>query len=74
MSASRSLYASAGMQAHTVENVTLVDLLDRLLAGGVIVQGHLRLAAADIDLVDVDLALLIASHDRVTSPIPALAP
>jgi hypothetical protein len=37
-----------------------------LLAGGVVVHGHITLAAADIDLVDLDLGILLASHDKVT--------
>jgi hypothetical protein len=44
--------------------VTLLDLLDRLLAGGVVVHGHIVLAAADIELVDLDLAILVAAHDK----------
>jgi hypothetical protein len=47
--------------------VSLVDLLDRLLAGGVVIHGHITLAAADIDLVDLDLAILLASHDKVVA-------
>jgi hypothetical protein len=42
----------------------LVDLLDRLLAGGVVIHGQVRLAAADIDLVDLDLAILLAAVDK----------
>ncbi len=42
--------------------VALVDLLDRLLAGGVVIQGDIVLAAADVELVD--LRLLIASIDK----------
>jgi hypothetical protein len=44
--------------------VTLVDLLDRLLGGGVVIQGDIVLAAAEIDLVAVDLRLLISSIDK----------
>jgi hypothetical protein len=42
-------------------DVALIDLLDRLLAGGVVLSGHITLAAADIDLVQVDLRALISS-------------
>lgn len=66
MSTGRTLYASPDVRG-TSQNVSLVDLLDRLLAGGVVVHGHIRLAAADIDLVDLDLAILLASHDKVTN-------
>jgi Gas vesicle protein len=43
--------------------VALVDLLDRLLAGGVVLTGDLTLAIADVDLVHVSLRALIASID-----------
>ena len=43
------------------QQVALVDLLDRLLAGGVVLNGDITLAAADIDLVRVDLRTLISS-------------
>ncbi len=42
-------------------DVALIDLLDRLLAGGVVLGGDIVLAAADIDLVRVDLRALISS-------------
>jgi hypothetical protein len=44
--------------------VTLVDLLDRLLGGGVVIQGDVVLSAADVDLVALDLRILIASIDK----------
>jgi hypothetical protein len=47
--------------------VTLVDLLDRLLGIGVVVRGQITLAAADIDLVDLDLAILLAAVDKAAS-------
>jgi gas vesicle protein GvpA/GvpJ/GvpM family len=73
VSTGRTLYASSGPPARRAgaragagaSNVALIDLLDRLLAGGVVVHGHITLAAADIDLVDLDLAILLASHDKV---------
>jgi hypothetical protein len=43
------------------ERVVLVDLLDRLLSGGVAVTGDLVLSIADIDLVRISLRLLITS-------------
>ncbi len=62
-----TLYASTVRPARHAEPVTLVDLLDRLLAGGVVVQGHVTLAVADIDLVDVDIALLVAATAKVAT-------
>jgi hypothetical protein len=67
VSAPRTLYASPGARAARSQPVTLVDLLDRLLAGGVVVHGHVTLAVADIDLVDVDVALLVAATAKVAS-------
>jgi hypothetical protein len=43
------------------ERIALVDLLDRLLAGGVVISGEVRLAIADVDLVNVSLRALISS-------------
>jgi len=43
------------------ERVALVDLLDRLLAGGVVIVGDLVLSIADIDLVRISLRAIIAS-------------
>ncbi len=57
----RTLYASTRPPAARSEPVGLVDLLDRLLAGGVVVHGHVTLAVADIDLVDLDIALMVAA-------------
>jgi hypothetical protein len=45
--------------------VTLVDLVDRLLAGGVVISGDLTLAVADVDLVQVSLRALVASVDKL---------
>jgi gas vesicle protein GvpA/GvpJ/GvpM family len=41
--------------------IALVDLLDRLLAGGVVISGEIRLSIADIDMVTVSLQALISS-------------
>ncbi|MFC0556707.1 gas vesicle protein [Planotetraspora thailandica] len=54
------------------ERVALVDLLDRLLAGGVVVTGDLVISIADIDLVRISLRALIASV-RTAGP-PATSP
>jgi hypothetical protein len=44
--------------------VALVDLLDRLLAKGVVVAGEVTLTIADVDLVHVSLRALITSVRR----------
>jgi hypothetical protein len=41
--------------------VALVDLVDRLLGGGVVVAGDITLAVADVDLVYVQLRALVSS-------------
>ena len=41
--------------------VALVDLVDRLLAGGVVIGGDITLTIADVDLVYVGLRALITS-------------
>jgi hypothetical protein len=42
-------------------NVALIDILDRLLEGGVVLTGDLTLAIADVDLVRISLRALICS-------------
>lgn len=64
--------------------VTLVDLVDRLLGAGVVAAGDVTLSAADVDLVHVNLRALIASAGTIASgavvpvtesrPAPGLAP
>ncbi|MEA2126895.1 MAG: hypothetical protein QOI80_3677 [Solirubrobacteraceae bacterium] len=49
------------MSAVAAQDVALVDLVDRLMHGGVVIAGDITLAAADIDLVYVGLRALIAS-------------
>ena len=46
-------------------DVTLVDLVDRLLGKGVVISGDITLALADIDLVQLELRALIASVDSL---------
>lgn len=46
-------------------DVALLDLLDRLLAGGIVIQGEIALAAADIDLVHLNLQLIVGAVDAV---------
>ncbi|MEA2429574.1 MAG: hypothetical protein QOF65_565 [Thermoleophilaceae bacterium] len=49
----------------TGREVTLVDLVDRLLGGGVVISGDITLAVADVDLVQVSLRALVASVETV---------
>jgi hypothetical protein len=41
--------------------VALVDLVDRLLGGGVVIAGDITLSVADVDLVYVSLRALVTS-------------
>ncbi len=50
------------------ERLALVDLLDRLLAGGVVLSGDLVVSVADIDLVRVSLRALIMSVRELEVP------
>jgi hypothetical protein len=43
------------------DRLALVDLLDRLLAGGVVLTGDVTISLADVDLVHVSLRALISS-------------
>ena len=49
------------MSAIAERDVALVDLLDRLLGGGVVIAGEITLAVADVDLVHVSLRALVSS-------------
>ncbi|MFI6080318.1 gas vesicle protein [Streptomyces sp. NPDC051217] len=49
--------------------VPLVDLLDRVLATGVVISGNLVIAIADVPLVRLSLhALLSSVSERVPAP------
>jgi hypothetical protein len=51
----------SGSAVSAGEDIALIDLLDRLLGGGVVLAGDITLAVADIDLVYVGLRALISS-------------
>jgi hypothetical protein len=44
-----------------MQRIALVDLLDRLLAGGVVLSGDLVISVADVGLVRISLRALITS-------------
>ncbi|MDO3703808.1 gas vesicle protein [Micromonospora sp. C28SCA-DRY-2] len=48
--------------------VALVDLLDRVLATGVVISGDITIAIADVDLVRVSLRALVASVGALAPP------
>ncbi|GAB3975800.1 hypothetical protein GCM10029978_060870 [Actinoallomurus acanthiterrae] len=63
-------YPPAARSGVPAQRVALVDLLDRLLAGGVVISGDLVLSIADVDLVRISLRVLIGSvgGDDVIAP------
>jgi hypothetical protein len=58
-----------GPDSGTPIGVPLVDLLDRVLATGVVISGDLVIAIAEVPLVRLSLhALLSSVNDRVPAP------
>ena len=49
------------MSTALAEELTLVDLVDRVLNAGVVISGDITLSVADVDLVYVGLRVLLAS-------------
>jgi hypothetical protein len=47
--------------AFPAERIALVHLLDRVLAGGVVVAGEVTLSIADVDMVTISLRALVTS-------------
>jgi gas vesicle structural protein len=52
-------------RARRERHVTLVDLIDRLLDGGVVIHGDITLAVADVDLLYVGLRAIVASVETI---------
>lgn len=50
-----------GELSMTEKEVTLLDLLDRILNKGVILWGDITLSVADVDLIYLGLKVLLAS-------------
>ncbi|QKV92886.1 gas vesicle protein [Streptomyces sp. NA02950] len=62
-------WGSVPAEAHGPIGVPLVDLLDRVLATGVVVSGDLVIAIAEVPLVRLSLhALLSSVNERVPAP------
>ncbi|HZR95553.1 MAG TPA: gas vesicle protein [Gaiellaceae bacterium] len=49
------------MTALAAEDITLLELVDRVLSKGVVLTGDITLSVADVDLVYVGLRVLLAS-------------
>ena len=52
---------STDQQALSQHEVTLLELVDRVLNKGVVLSGDITLSVADVDLVYVGLRVLLAS-------------
>jgi hypothetical protein len=55
--------------------IALIDLLDRVLSGGVVITGDITLSIAEIDLVRISLRALISSISTLSvqgidAPVP----
>lgn len=53
--------------------IALVDLLDRVLSGGVVISGEVSLCVADVELVRISLRLLLSSVSALALDSPASA-
>lgn len=51
------------------DDMALVDLVDRLIDGGVVLSGDIVLSVADVDLVYVGLKLVLAPAYKVGDSI-----
>ncbi|WP_432839655.1 gas vesicle protein [Dactylosporangium sp. CA-092794] len=56
--------------ALATEPIALVDLLDRVLATGVVISGEITLSIADVDLVHISLRALVSSAGTLGAPSP----
>jgi gas vesicle structural protein len=45
----------------TNKQITLLDILDRVLTKGVVISGQLMISVADIDLIYLDMKILLTS-------------
>ena len=63
--ASRERQERGVSRALRERDVSLLDLVDRLLDGGVVIHGDITLAVADVDLVYVGLRVLISSVEAI---------
>jgi hypothetical protein len=46
-------------------NVTLLELLDRIIDCGVVLTGDLTISVADVDLITLGLNIVLASAERM---------
>jgi hypothetical protein len=55
------------LPAQSDRRIALVDLLDRVLAGGVVISGDIVLSIADVDMVVISLRTLVSSVSSLMS-------
>ena len=60
--ASRARQQAGREHSRQLREIALVDLIDRLLDGGVVFHGDITLAVADVDLLYVGLRALVVHH------------
>jgi len=63
--ASRERQHAGVSRALRDRDVSLLDLIDRLLDGGVVIYGDITLAVADVDLLYVGLRAMVASVETI---------
>lgn len=63
-----TMTSASGQRVIRNERIAVVDLLDRVLAGGVVVAGEVTLAVADVDMVTISLRALITSVSTMARP------
>jgi Gas vesicle protein len=61
---------AADRAAFPGDRIALVDLLDRVLAGGVVVAGDITLSVADVDMVTISLRALVTSISALADQEP----
>jgi hypothetical protein len=50
------------------DDLYLIDLLDRLPAGGVVLSGDVTISLAGVDLIQISLRALVSSVSRMVEP------
>ncbi len=65
---------ATGRPAIHEDQIAIVDLLDRVLAGGVVVTGEVTLTIADVDMVTISLRALVTSVSALASRDMSLQP
>jgi hypothetical protein len=55
--------------APEAEHVALVELVNRVVDKGVVLNGQLTISVAEVDLLFVGLQVLLCSADRVLQPV-----